>query len=296
MGSRVVYYHHPLDKRFSMGYVDHDTTRFSERYNSYNLGTVKAIVYPIGDTEVYCLYTQTGSFGTADDLEISEAEITVALDEMRPERERPIAIGLLGAWEGVREEERATGDGLEIYKPLEIERVPEALNEVKWEGTATDVAGRLMSNLILKHVLPNANHRCSISMLQFYLDVCVFGREVEYEGPRLHTADNEWREWVDPYITQSKRILTVRRNNVRFKQLLEYGCKTVVRKGDIEITLADWELDMPYRDAWTHYAQKHERLCIRFAEEIAERAGVPELSNRPGLSQSEFARLLAGHD
>lgn len=279
-----------------MDYVDDDATRFAERYGSYDAGTVKAVGYPIGETEVYCLYTQTGVFGMADDLEISETEIAAVLEEMHPERERPIAMGLIEAWEGVREEEEETGDGLVIYKEMEIDQVPEALNEVDWDGTATDVAGKLMSNLILRHVLPNANHRCSISMLQFYLDYCMFGREVEYNALRLHTPDNEWREWVDPYIRQSKRILTVRRNNIRFKQLREYGCKTVVRKGGIELDLADWELDMHYRDAWTHYARKHERLCVRFAEEITERTGIPDLSDRSGLSQTEFATLLAGHE
>lgn len=296
MEHRVVYYHHPLDKRYSLEYVDDDATQFAERYGGYDSGTVKALGYPTGETEIYCLYTQTGEAGTADDLEISEAELVAALDDMHPDRERPIAIGLLEAWEGVREEAEKSGDGLEIYKALELGRVPEALTEVNWNGTATDVAGELMSNLILRHILPNANHRCSISMLQFYLDFCTFGREVEYNGLRLHTTDNDWRAWVDPYITQSKRILTVRRNNVRFKKLSEYGVETVVRKGGIEIALADWDLDMHYRDAWTHYARKHEQLCVRFAEEIAERAGVPELGDRDGLTQTAFASLLAGHE
>ncbi|WP_332897155.1 hypothetical protein [Haladaptatus sp. CMSO5] len=296
MEHRVVHYHYPLDKRYSLEYVDDDATQFAERYGGYDSGTVKALGYPIGEAEIYCLYTQTGESGTADDLETSETEIVAALDDMHPDRERPIAIGLFEAWEGVREEAEETGDGLEIYKELELSRVPEALDEVNWNGTATNVAGELMSNLILRHVLPNANHRSSISMLQIYLDFCTFGREVEYNGLRLHTADNEWRAWVDPYITQSKRILTVRRNNVRFQKLSEYGVETVIRKGGIEIALGEWNLGMHYRDAWTHYARKHEQLCVLFAEEIAERAGVPELSERAGLSQADFASLLAGHE
>lgn len=296
MTHQLAYYHHPLDKRYSIDYVTDDAADFAESYTSNDPAKVKAVGYPFSGATGYCLYTPTGVFGTADDLDTSEEEITAALDEMDPDIERPIAIGILSAWDGVRQEEESTGRELEVYKPMQIEKIPDALEQVNWDGTATDVAGEIMSNLIIRHVLPNANHRCSISMLQIYLDYCTFGEEIEYNSLRLHTDNNEWKDWVDPYIKQSKRIITVRRNNLWFKNLRSYGCKTVFRKGGIGIELADWELDMHYHQAWKVYSRKHEKLCTRFAEEVSERAGVLHLNDQQGLDQEEFAMLLEGDD
>ena len=293
MEHRVAYYHHPCDRRFSIDDVRFESTELTSRYRRHDSDQVKAIGYPTGKRTVYCLYTPTGTCGRTVDLDLTEAELTAALDPMNPETERPIALALFEAWNGVREEE-SKRDGLAIYKPMELENVLVALDQTDWSGPATEVAGRLASNMIIRHILPNANHRCSISMLQFYLDFCTFGSEVEYDNLRLHTDDNEWKAWVDDYIRQSKRILDVRRNNVRFKYLREGGIDYVVRKGEIVTDLRDWDLDMTPNDAKQKYAKKHERLYDRFAEEIAERAGVPDLASRPGLSQREFATMLSG--
>ena len=43
---------------------------------------------------------------------------------------------------------------MEAYKNIDIDALPEAFDETSWEGTATDVAGRLASNLILKRPSP----------------------------------------------------------------------------------------------------------------------------------------------
>ncbi len=275
-----------------MEYVADSIDNFAERYDDLESKEKKAVSYSFPNTSAYILYTHTGASGTTEDLEATEAEITDILDEMNP-NDRPIAVRLMNIYEGILDEEGRTGNGLEIYKQIEIENVPDTINKIDWNGVATDVAGQIMSNLILKHTLPNANHRCSISMLEAYLELASIQRGMDFTMPQTHTPEYEWRDWVNPYIRQSKRILTIRRNNVRFKALHGYGCKTVVRKGDIEIDLADWELDMHYRDAWTQYAIEHEKLCIRFAEAIAERGNAPELREQVTLDQEQFASLLA---
>nr|WP_233125139.1 hypothetical protein [Halorubrum sp. SD683] len=48
--------------------------------------------------------------------------------------------------------------------------------------------------------------------------------------PRTRVDDDTWREWVDPYIVDSKRLITVRRNNLRFKQLEDLDVDVVERK------------------------------------------------------------------
>lgn len=61
--------------------------------------------------------------------------------------------------------------------------------------------------------------------------------------PELATAHYDWQSWVDPYIVESKRLLTVRRNVRPFHLLQGWGCETILRKGGIEITLAEYDLD-----------------------------------------------------
>lgn len=100
------------------------------------------------------------------------------------------------------------------------------------------VAGELMSNLVIRHALPNANHRTSIAMLQF----CIDSVDPSFEMPSTHVDDHTWKERVDPYIVESKRLITVRRNNVRFEHLKELGVNLVERKGGIRIQLADCDL------------------------------------------------------
>jgi len=54
----------------------------------------------------------------------------------------------------------------------------------------------------------------------------------------------DWREWVNEYINESKRLLTVRRKNVLFKHLYSFGARTLERKHAVEIDLTEYELDM----------------------------------------------------
>ncbi|WP_238705295.1 hypothetical protein [Natrinema pallidum] len=102
-------------------------------------------------------------------------------------------------------------------------------------------------------------------MAQTYLEAA----GAEFETPKTHTEEYEWREWVDPYIVESKRLLTVRRHNLYFLTLKQNGCEIVRRKHDIGIPLDEYDLDMHYYEAWEEYADLHETHCIEFAEELA---------------------------
>ena len=98
--------------------------------------------------------------------------------------------------------------------------------------------------------------------------------------------------WVDPYIVDSKRLLTVRRNNIRFKQLEELGVDTVERKDGIQIRLAEFELDMHWREALSEYARRHETHCREFARAVIERAERAELLDQQGPTKQEFITYL----
>ena len=274
-----VYYHHPEDPQYSLVYVtrDRDKITTSEQdaiIEHYNL-----------DEEFFVLYTNRGSSGTVKDL---DDEFEDVLDEMSPQN-RTITVRLLQIFEEVIEEKELEEEAkLEIYKQIELERIPDALARVDWTGTAVDVAGQLMSTLILKHALPNANHRTSISMAQWYLESI----ETGFSFPDFATEAYDWKTWVNEYITGSKRILTVRRNTRSFSLLSEWGCNTVVRKNGTEIVLAEYDLNFTRSEAYAYYGDVHTELCTDFLIESVTRAGHEELISTEGIGKAEFVSFL----
>lgn len=111
--------------------------------------------------------------------------------------------------------------------------------------------------------------------------------------PRTHIDDKTWQEWVDPYIVDSKRLITVRRNNLRFKQLEELDVDQVERKDGIQIRLDEFELDMHWREALSLYASRHESHCMEFARSVLERMDREDLIDRSGPTKQEFTEYLA---
>jgi len=102
----------------------------------------------------------------------------------------------------------------------------------------------------------------------------------------------DWREWVNEYINESKRLLTVRRKNVLLKHLSDFGATTLERKHEVQIDLTAYGLDMYPAEAKIVYATAHEELWIEFVEEAVERTDNPELMEAPGLSKTEFAEKI----
>jgi hypothetical protein len=96
------------------------------------------------------------------------------------------------------------------YKPLEPDRIADAIARVEWRQAIPNVGGQLLSNLILAHGLPNANHRTALGFLNAYLATI----EPAFEPPATTTANDEWIDWIDEYITESKRLLRSRRTHV----------------------------------------------------------------------------------
>jgi hypothetical protein len=159
---------------------------------------------------------------------------------------------------------------------------------VDWEEPAVDVAGEIMSTLVLKHILPNANHRTSISMANWYLESAESG----FSFPEFATQDYRWKDWVNEYIADSKRLLTVRRNSTAFSLLEEWGCEVVQRKGEIQIELSEYELELSRSEALQRYGDEHTGLCREFMTEAVQRAGYEELLTIDGPTKSDFVDYL----
>lgn len=280
---RLVYYHHPCAENFSLQFSSGSLADLRDHRKKVD-GDTKAICYPFEDP-IYVLYEGSEAIETASDIEFESDWLEKRLSEQP--RETTVVtfrlIELLQAAADVRE-----NDEFRLYKDFEPDQIHRALENVSWSASVPVVAGELMSNLVLRHALPNANHRTSIAMLQFYIDSV----DPSFEMPSTHVDDHTWKEWVDPYIVESKRLITVRRNNIRFEHLKELGVNLVERKGGIGIQLADYDLDMHWREALTEYAERHEDHCIEFAGEVLERTGRSDLSERTGPTKAEFVDFL----
>lgn len=284
-----VYYHYPGDKQFSLDFVNSDPTEVISHIVEYDDDVaVKMSQYNL-DEEFYAVYTSRVGGGAVKDLDFS---LTDALERMDPDT-GVIVTRLLEIYRGILEQnESEEGIPVEAYKDIDIDAFPDALDEVSWEGSPTDVAGRLASNLILKHALPNANHRTAVAMIQFYLRRINPDFSMPETAVEIEPEEYDWREWVNEYINESKRLLTVRRKNVIFKHLREFGATTLERKHEVMIDLTEYELDMYPHEAKEKYAQEHEQLWIEFVEEAVERTGYPEMKTAAALSKAEFAERI----
>lgn len=280
---RIVHYHHPLADNFSLVYSSDTPERLYERREGVD-GATKIIGYPF-DTPVYVLYERSREIESANEIDYDRKWLTERINELpRPGQVTAFRlVELLDAAVDARKE-----DEFRLYKEFEPRKIQQALTRVPWGGPLPPVAGALMSNLVLRHSLPNANHRTSIALLQF----CIESVDSTFEMSITHVNDHTWQDWVDPYIVDSKQLIAVRRNNVRFKHLEELNVDLVERKDGIQIPLADFELDMHWREALEKYAVHHEKRCTDFVRATLERADREDLYDRDGPTESEFVEYL----
>lgn len=273
----LVHYHHPNDEHYSLAYVTLDP-------DEINPDDGKVETYHLDET-VHVLFTNSGASGTVDEI---TGELETKLDGMS-ETNRLFTMRILQTFEGVLEATKLEeGEKLEIYKQIEVDRIPTALDHVDWSGSVVDVAGQLLSSLILAHPLPNANHRTSIAFAEWYIE----SADSSFSLPELATETYDWQTWVDPYIVDSKRLLTVRRNTMPFRLLSQWGCDVVLRKGGIEIDLSEYDLEMPHSEALSVYAAHHSDLCTEFMTESVTRADASHLRFEQGPDKAEFLEYL----
>ena len=288
-----IYYHHPGDKQFSLDFVHPDPAEIVSQAVGYSDDVaVKIQRYDI-DERFYVIYTSRIGGGPIREIDFN---LEAALEGMSDDN-RTIVVRLLEIYRAlIAQNEKEEGIPVEAYKSIDLNALPDVLDRTLWEGSATEIAGRLASNLILKHALPNANHRTAVALIQFYLRRLNAGFSMPKTSVEVDPETYDWREWVNEYINESKRLLTVRRKNVVFKHLSNFGVKTLERKHAVEIDLTAYELDLYPSEAKQIYAEKHEQLWIEFVTEAVERAGYPELKETPGLAKGEFANKIRNLD
>lgn len=285
MVTNLVHYHHPEDEQFSLDFVNPDRDEIENQLAGYDDKTETRIKPYELDEEVYVIYTKTNEVDKAEDIQYA---FDAAFTEMDPDT-RVIARETLEVFKRIQERKHdEEGIPLDAYKGIEIDRIPDALEQINWTATIPETSGQLASNLILCHALPNANHRTAFGVLETYLKAV----DSSFDLPSMVTDDYDWQTWVDEYIVDSKRLLTVRRNVGRFQYLRSHGCETIRRKGGIEIQISEYDLDMPQHEALTDYARKHERRTTAFVETILQKMNRSDLLAESSMKKGHFAEEL----
>ncbi|MFB6177956.1 MAG: hypothetical protein ABEI99_12615 [Halobaculum sp.] len=282
----VVHYHLPENDALSISFVNPDLDVVEDEESTYREQTTAIRRYYL-EQPVHVLYTGTEPPETSRIVETSHESVLRQMEESN----RIITIRVLGALSSLVSESRSSAsEELRSYKSLEPGGVATALDRTAWDGTVPEVGGRLLSNLLFRHPLPNANHRVSLALVERYVAAHECGSDAADE------TEFDWTDWVDEYVRESKRLLTVGRNAPRFFYLESFGCDRVAGKGGIEILLDEHELFTDIERSLDHHARRHRRLCVDLVETLLDEQNRGGLSERPGLSKTAFARRLREMD
>ncbi|WP_276299277.1 hypothetical protein [Halorussus lipolyticus] len=285
MASALGYYHHPDDDQFSLDFVNPDRGVIEDRLDSYDGVTeTRTTTYDL-DEEVHTIYTRTNEVADAEEIEYG---FDRAFAEMDPDT-RVLVREILELFRRIQERKHdEEGVPLDAYKEIEIRRIPRAFEQVDWSGPVPKTGGQIASNLVLCHALPNANHRTAFGVLETYLRAV----DSSVKLPSMVTDDYEWQRWVDEYIVDSKRLLTIRRNIDLFRYLERYGCRTVRRKGGIDVVLSEYAFDFRQHEALRDYAHKHERRTTDFVKKLLRKMDRIDLVENPAIRKPAFAAFL----
>lgn len=284
MSGRVMY-HHPDNDRLSVNYVSFDLSEAEQRLSELGDNKIGEIEeYDLSET-VYVVYKGYEVPDITDDIEYNIHDEVAEIAK----NDQIITTRVLKIFESIADEKyEEENEKLAAYKEIEIEKIPGALDRVTWGESVAETGGELLSCLILRHALPNANHRTSLGMLSLYYQAI----SSSFEMPATATEDYDWEGWVNAFIEDSKKLLTVRRNVPRFRYLYDAGCTVIERKDGLRVHLEEYDLTMGHWDAMEKYAEEHKHRSVEFAQDVLDKAGTPELRHGDPLSKSDFADEL----
>ena len=271
--TNVLPYHIGPRDQYSLEFVNQDREAFKEHLAAQTTRertSFKSREVPIetedGVQTLYAVYSNS----VPDSLFVEEddEEIQTILDDQFSDAELQILEVILDVFTGITEVVQEETGRFTIYKDMDLPKISETLRYPDWGDTpVTVVGGQLLSRFILAHPMPNANHRTGLGLLERYLRSHGDGVTVPDTGEQ-----GTWNEWARPYIHDSKRLLTVRRNAHVFRYAREYGVDVIMRKNDVDIDLH--EFDLAVDDPFEHFGHEHEQRSIDFVETILDQVDV----------------------
>lgn len=266
---QVPYHIQYNDRDYSYSYL-HDTQLEAEE--DCEQRSELAVVHPVKlDQQHFGVYTT--------EEEVSKTSLEINLSDYSG-RTKKLVETVRDIFEYIDKEQ-----SLDWYKKAEFSGVADAINRVQWRQSIPEVGGQLLSQLILRHGLPNANHRTAIAFLQTYLETIESGIGV----PQTNVGD-EWSDWTNEFIIDSKKLLTIRRNASGFQHLAERGATILERKGEVKIYLDNHAIAVD--DPWRHFRQKHKDRGVDFVTEYIQRSGAEKLLKKVDDGKRSFADRL----
>jgi hypothetical protein len=215
----------------------------------------------------------------------TEDEIRAWLRETFDSETLPIVLAVWRAYRGVLDEEQATGNELELYKQMQLEKIPDIVERVEWGQSVPTVGAGLLSTFIRVHPMPNTNHRTGISLLERYLSSVA----PTFQMPPTGETD-EWYEWAADYVHESKRLLTLRRKLPLCRYAAAVGYERLQRKEGVEIDLTTIDLDRS--DYFEHYSIAHHERTREFVDELLKQADAMALRNQTDDGKQAFVDRL----
>lgn len=88
--------------------------------------------------------------------------------------------------------------------------------------------------------------------------------------------EGEWYDWAEPYVNESKRLLTLRRKARVFRYAQGFGVDVVRRRNGVDIDLHEYALDVD--NPLGHFAVEHESASVDFVRTILGESGAEELA------------------
>lgn len=199
-----------------------------------------------------------------------------------------LADAVLSSFRGVAEEWAEQGRPLNWYKQPQPNSIAEIFDKVEWQQQVPAVAGEIMSCLVRKHPLPNANHRTAVAFMRTYLQSMANDPDAEF--PPAGTYDGEWFDWAKEYVYESKRLLLLRRKSGLLRFAKNQGVDIVRRKGGIEIDLSAHDFG---GDMVQMATTAHRNRCIQFARELISRSEYEQLLNEIDDGKAAFVDRLS---
>jgi len=267
----VLPYHIGYRNQYSLEFVNPDREEFKEHLANRTITEGAAfksrevtIETDDGTRTLYAVYCNTVPELILEEQTVDEIE--GIFDSDYTDDQIQVLGVIIDVFNGIAKRVEEEDGSFSIYKDMNLRKIPEILEYPNWgDEDVAVIGGQLLSRFILAHPMPNANHRTAIGLLERYL---------RSHGDQLSLSDTgqqgTWYDWARPYIHDSKRLLTVRRNMHVFRYARKFGIDVVRRKNDVDIDLREYDLSAD--DPFAHFGTAHEKRSIDFVETILEQS------------------------
>lgn len=223
-----------------------------------------------------------------------EAFFVAARHSVEPSTRSAIPHDHSPAWEVTRfavflfRQLTKTRDGTRVrwYKGLDVPALHGRIQA--FAGQRGDLASRaswLLSDLIVTHPFPNANHRTSLDLLRYYL----YAHDIQWPYELRGQGRTRFHRQTKPFFIQSKYLLQLLRHRAMIREAVDSGYDSL-QIGDQarqDIIAADLQL----RD--NELRRRHRQICLDLITQLPSDATRRNIERQTPLDLQGWAAWLA---